>query len=235
MVLEAAVFNSPDGDTIRFLLSASVTNLVSVQGRMLRSNGIIDPIDITFTHSAGDRTTEGFDVNPGSGTLLALNITIASTTKRGQAFIGAYMRRSGLLQQRLARGYVYDGGDVDLGDNEESLDGQGYLAESRSTTSQAEATFTVATNARWRIHSVWAENNAQTNQFVHVTITDGTNVLRRLRLEASPTTAGDQHLISTLNNLDTLPEGHEILVELVTFTAADSVEHVIEYEEWIEI
>lgn len=232
----------------RLLLQSfsSATCTVRLQGRFIDLRGQPKLYLGSIQTPATDRTAvEQFETNLPLGWLTDLTVAILSgSAKPGQLYVRSALS---FKEPQETHGYLFQGYLAtavkapfwtiahSTDDPMYSPNLPGFLSETRSTTSQAEDTHTVPTNAIHRIHSVWAENNTQANQFVHVTITDGTNILRKLRLEASPTTTGDQHLITTLNNLDLLPEGHEVKVELVTFTASDSVEHVVEFEEWIYV
>ncbi len=112
--------------TLNLDYQASTTKGVTVVVRMKVSGKIVETLLFTFAHSSGDRTREQTAFNLPVGEILAVNAFIAAPVKRGQAYMTILLERRARSMKRLARGYMYDGSGVELGDNIEPLSGAGF-------------------------------------------------------------------------------------------------------------
>jgi hypothetical protein len=143
----------PIDGAIRFILSSSTTNEHTAVISLERHGERLDPIERRFSHSSGDRTTEIFTYRLLEGAeVVGLNVTAAG--KRGQNYLGVYIFHRKSLVHRLARGYVYDGGDLELGQDDEPGPGGGEghvlpnpIHASETLGGDGVANFTVPTNA----------------------------------------------------------------------------------------
>lgn len=115
-----------DEQTLNLDYAASTTNVVTVVVRMRVRGKIVETLLFSLAHSSGDRTREQTAFDIPEGEILAVNAFIEAPVKRGQAYMVMLLERRARSMKRLARGYMYDGNGVELGDNEEPLSGVGF-------------------------------------------------------------------------------------------------------------
>lgn len=153
--------------------------------------------------------------------------------KRGQIYVVIDIFPRG---QNVLSGYIYAGFAPSLGHKEGPVGGPGFMVTNFDAASSQTSTFTVPADARWRIHGAWAENRTQANTKVAVSVQDGSNNVY-IREMIDTESDGSDDLNTTgggrLKGLE-LPEGHDVLVKVVTFTASDDTEKGLLIEEWIE-
>lgn len=167
-------------DDLALLWTSSLTGIATVLIRMRVRNKIVEPIEYTFDH-AGTRLTEIEPISVPVGEVIGVQVTRAG--KRGQTYVGVYLRRKGRIIQRISRGYVYDGGDVAMGQDDEPGPGggEGFIRVIALGDPAADIDYvdqTVPTNALWRTlafeGTLVADANAANRRF-HIDVSDGTN------------------------------------------------------------
>ena len=185
-----------EGDFVRVLsLSRSSVTLIA-EVWVLYDDGGEDKFEVEHSPNT-DRTTAAENAERSferRGVVIAVSGSVskiewgggASVVKRGESFFTIYVASRGdILKHRLARGYVYDGGSLALGDSEELLDGAGLKVDNEAASTLVNntaltRTITVPTNARWKFEGGYAFNGDDVNRVTTVRLNDGSNILHPL-------------------------------------------------------
>ncbi len=119
-------------DRVRITTISDSASKVIVRGLVELDNGNTFPIEFSHTPNS-DRTSASTDSTyiPNAGKIVQLFVAfsaVATGVKRGLCAATVMIRaQNGLVYDRLARGYIYDGGNLTLGDDVEKLSGRGAL------------------------------------------------------------------------------------------------------------
>lgn len=177
----------PELGDIRFILNSALTTDFGVNISWAMNGKRQPPLELTLAHSAGDRTDEGTNAGLVEGAEI-LSFNIGHTAKRGQSYVRVLLLHRGRAIQRLARGYCYTGGDVEMGQDDEMLSGQGLKVDNEAASTLVNGTLlsrtiTVPTDTRWRVHGGQVLNGDDVTRDILVNGGDGTNSLIRFREE----------------------------------------------------
>ncbi len=198
-----------DGD-LQYELQASATSVVTALLSLLIRGEVRQPLEHTFAHVGGDRAIETFDRNvPEGAEIVGLNVT--SPESRGEVYLSVYIRDRGRKIQRIARGYVYTGGDLQLGQDDDSLDGQGRLQYNEATTTLVNNTavtriVTIPANSRWRVYGGRVFNADNVARNISVDALDGSdNPVYHYKNAHSVGASGDTAYPETVDDHGSLP------------------------------
>lgn len=112
--------NSSTGDDIRADINVTYDDGTDAAFPIIQTTST-DRTEAT-THSAGRATSKGFVTMAFSGFT-----GVGTTTRRGQLYARIFMvDRNDVLRQALARGYLYQAGDISLGQFVEPSSGRGF-------------------------------------------------------------------------------------------------------------
>ncbi len=156
-----------EGDQLRLQVMSSLATSVQAQARILYDDGNKDMLLVPSTTTGASRAVQNFDSgssrrarSDGFVVSAFANHAAAPDPKRGQTYANLYTLNpdATLLMSTLARGYLYLGGGISLGQDDEALSGRGHLRWVQEANDVAgnldTAIVLAAAGARRKVHAI---------------------------------------------------------------------------------
>lgn len=151
------------GDAVQFTVFSSVASqVVSFRGYLLNTDNRICPFNVAVAPTS-DRVATSVQETIGEGILLHLTAFLTTgSANRGQTYCRVRILQGNpttpMPNATILQGYVTDNTSPTFpgGNNEGSLDGQGYVAQQRPANPGAgnDISVVVPTGARWKFHGM---------------------------------------------------------------------------------